>query len=99
MGSIRLQNVSKQFGPRIVLHDVTLDLHTGQIAALIGPNGVGKTTLFKLIAGQLQPDLGTVTVSKSLEVGYLPQEPDIRPGLTLRAAVAEAFSELMDLER
>ncbi|MEW6250222.1 MAG: ABC-F family ATP-binding cassette domain-containing protein [Planctomycetota bacterium] len=99
MGSVRLQNVTKQFGPQIVLHDVTLDLHTGQIAALVGANGAGKTTLFKLISGELRPDLGTVTLSRGLEVGYLPQEPDVRSGLTLRAAVGEAFADLLALER
>jgi len=88
MGVIRLQNVAKQFGARVVLEDVTLDLHSNQIAALVGANGVGKTTLFRLIAGQFPPDSGTVTVSKGLEVGYLPQEPDIAAGATLRDAVA-----------
>ena len=98
MGTVRLQNVTKQFGPRIVLEDVSLDLHTGQIAALIGANGAGKTTLFRLIDGQLSPDMGTVTRSKGLEVGYLPQEPDIPAEATLRDAVAEAFADLMALE-
>ncbi len=99
MGSIRLESVTKQFGARVVLEDVTLELHAGQVAALVGTNGVGKTTLFRIIAGLVAPDSGTVTVSKGLEVGYLPQEPDIRAGATLREAVAEAFSELMVLER
>jgi ATP-binding cassette subfamily F protein 3 len=99
MGSIRLQNVSKQFGGRVVLDDVTLDLHTGQVAALVGPNGVGKTTLFKLITGALTPDSGTVTRSRGLEVGYLPQEPDIAPDATLRDAVSAAFADLLALER
>ncbi len=99
MGSVRLQSVTKQFGGQVVLHEVTLDLHTGQVAALIGANGVGKTTLFRLIAGQVPPDTGTVTVSRGLEVGYLPQEPDIAAGATLKQAVAEAFSELMAAEQ
>ncbi len=99
MGVIRLQNVTKQFGGQVVLNDVTLDLHTGETAALIGANGVGKTTLFKLIAGMYPPDLGTVTLSKGLEVGYLPQEPDVPEGTTLRQAVSEAFSHLLELER
>ncbi len=98
MGSIRLQNVTKQFGPQIVLDRVALDLHTGETAALIGANGAGKTTLLKLITGDLSPDLGTVTRSKGLEVGYLSQDPDVPRNVTVRAAVAEAFSELLGLE-
>ncbi len=99
MGAIRLQNVTKQFGPQVVLADVSLELHSGQIAALVGANGVGKTTLFRLIAGELAPDSGTVTRSKGLEVAYLPQEPDIAADSTLHAAVAEAFADLLVLER
>jgi ATP-binding cassette subfamily F protein 3 len=99
MGSIRLQNVTKQFGPQVVLADVSLELRTGQVAALVGANGAGKTTLFRLIAGELTPDSGSVTRSKGLEVAYLPQEPDLAAGGTLHAAVAEAFADLLGLER
>ena len=98
MSSIRLQGVMKQFGGQVVLADVSLDLHTGQIAALVGPNGVGKTTLFRLIAGELTPDIGTVTTSRGLAVGYLPQEPDLAADTTLRAAVAATFADLAALE-
>ncbi len=99
MGLIRLQDVHKQLGGQVILAGVTLDLHTNQTAALIGANGVGKTTLFRLIARQLDPDLGTVTISKDLQVGYLPQEPDIDHTATLRDAVAAAFADLLKLER
>jgi ATP-binding cassette subfamily F protein 3 len=98
MGTIRLQNAGKQFGPRVVLADVSLELHTGQIAALVGANGVGKTTLFRLITGELAPDAGTVTRTRGLEVGYLPQEPDIAAGATLHDAVAEAVADVLSLE-
>ena len=56
MGSVRLQGVTKQFGPALVLSGIDLELHTGQIVALVGANGAGKTTLLRLIAGQLTPD-------------------------------------------
>ncbi|MBK9118872.1 MAG: ABC-F family ATP-binding cassette domain-containing protein [Phycisphaerales bacterium] len=99
MAAIRLQNVTKQFGPRIVLDDVSLELHPGQIAALVGANGAGKTTIFRLIARQFPPDMGTVTIARGLEVGYLTQEPDLDETLTLRGAVTAAFGELGALER
>ncbi len=99
MGTIRLQNVTKQFGPQIVLADVDLELQTGETTAIIGANGVGKTTLFRLITGTFEPDIGTVTLSKGLEVGYLPQEPGLDDAGTLHDAVSSAFDELLALER
>jgi ATP-binding cassette subfamily F protein 3 len=99
MGLIRLQNVHKQFGGQVVLNDVSLELHSGESIGLIGPNGAGKTTLFRLITRQLAPDTGTVTLSKGLEVGYLPQEPEITEGRTLHDEVLSAFAEVLALEQ
>ncbi len=98
MGLIRLQNVTKQFGTQVVLSDVSLELHTGQIAGLVGANGAGKSTLFRIVAGLMPPDLGSVTRSKGLQVGYLPQEPDVSPGRTLHDEVASVFADLFALE-
>lgn len=98
MGVISIQNVTRQFGTQTVLANLTLELTTGQIVGLVGPNGAGKTTLFRLITGQLTPDMGTVTRSQGLEVGYLPQEPDIRADGTLHDVVSEVFTELLDIE-
>ena len=99
MAAIRLQDVTKQFGGQIVLHEVTLDLYPGHIAALVGANGSGKTTLFRIMAGELAPDTGTLSVARGTELGYLPQEPDLPPQATLRAVVAEAFADLLALEQ
>ncbi len=99
MAAIRLQDVSKQFGGQVVLRDVTLDLYPGQIAALVGANGSGKTTLFRIVAGELAPDTGTRRVARGVELGYLPQEPDLPPQATLRAAVGAAFADLLTLEQ
>jgi ATP-binding cassette subfamily F protein 3 len=99
MGLIRLQNVTKQFGGQVVLNDVSIEFSTGHLVGLVGPNGAGKTTLFKLITGQLTPDMGTVTLSKGLEVGYLPQEPDVAEGQTLHDEVLSVFADVLAIEQ
>jgi ATP-binding cassette subfamily F protein 3 len=99
MGTISIQNVSKQFGGQVVLENVSLELHSGKIVGVVGPNGAGKTTLFRLITGDLDPDLGTVTRSRGLDVGYLPQEPNVGVENTLHDEVLSVFSEVLALER
>jgi ATPase subunit of ABC transporter with duplicated ATPase domains len=72
-----------------VLGGVTLSLPPGSRVGLVGPNGIGKSTLLRILAGLEEPDSGTVRRSPpSLAVGYLPQEHDARPGETLRGYLA-----------
>lgn len=86
--AITLQDVSFNYGSREVLHNLTLDFHSGEITALMGRNGAGKTTILKLIVGLLKPGRGVVRTLKSdtrhisLDalsklVGYVPQQPDV----------------------
>src|SRR5207245_1911306 len=71
-------------GPQVVLADVTVVVPTGARIGLVGPNGVGKSTLLRVLAGIEEPDAGAVRRSPpDLRVGYLPQEPDARPDETL----------------
>ena len=98
MAAITIQNVTKQFGTQVVLEGVSLDLHKGEIVGLVGANGAGKTTLFRVIAGEIPPDLGTVTRARGLDIGLLPQEPDLVSERTLRAEVASACAGLTALE-
>ncbi len=98
MGRISVQNVSKQFGPQVVLGGLSLELVTGQVVGLVGANGTGKTTLFRLIAGELEPDSGTVTLSRGLDVGYLPQEPQVGLENTLHDEVGSVFAHLLEIE-
>ena len=88
-------------GPSLVLSGVTLTVAPGSRIGVVGPNGVGKSTLLSALAGQLVPDSGTVSLSpRTATVGLLPQEPDRRPGETLsaflarRTGVAEAQAQL-----
>ncbi len=98
MAAITIHNVCKQFGTQIVLNDVSLELHRGQIAGLVGDNGSGKTTLLKLINRDLSPDLGTLTLERGLEVGFLRQVPDVSPERTLHDEVGSVFAELVAME-
>ena len=65
MGVISIHNVTKQYAEQVVLDKVSLELRSGEIAGVVGANGVGKTTLFRLIAGEIEPDSGTITCSRS----------------------------------
>ena len=76
-------------GPRTVLADVDLTVAPGDRLGVVGPNGVGKSTLLAVLAGQLAPDLGQVVLAPpTATVGLLPQETDRTPGETLRAFLA-----------
>ena len=76
-------------GGQVVLDDVSVTVHDRSRIGVVGPNGVGKSTLLRVLAGLEEPDGGRVERSpRTLTVGYLPQEPDARPGETLVAYLA-----------
>lgn len=88
---LSLDRVALAFGERLLFEEVSLTLTHGQRAALIGPNGGGKTTLLRLIAGELPPTGGEVRLGAGVKVGYFAQEqesldPDSTPFDTIRAA-------------
>lgn len=80
---LRADSVSKRFGERLVLEDVSFGVEPGQIVTLIGPNGAGKTTLVRIALGLLQADSGLVTRRDDLRLGYMPQSLNIEPTLPL----------------
>jgi NitT/TauT family transport system ATP-binding protein len=78
---IEFTDVSKSFGGQEVLQGLTFDIRSGECVSLIGPSGVGKTTILRLITGALAPDRGDVSVTES-RVGYIYQEPRLLPWRT-----------------
>ena len=70
------EGLSKGFGDRLLIDDLTFKLPPGGIVGVIGPNGAGKTTLFKMITGADKPDAGTLTIGDSVELGYVDQSRD-----------------------
>ena len=73
---IEATNVSKAFGDKLLIDNLTFRLPAGGIVGVIGPNGAGKTTLFRMFVGDEQPDSGTMRVGPTVELGYVDQNRD-----------------------
>jgi len=70
---VETEGLTKGFGERVLIEDLTFSLPQGGIVGIIGPNGVGKTTLMKMIIGDEQPDAGSITVGNTVEISYVDQ--------------------------
>lgn len=73
---IELSSVTKRFNDKLILENVSFTIHKGEIVTLIGQNGVGKTTLAKIILGLETPSSGSINKQKNLKIGYVPQKLD-----------------------
>ncbi|MGW6635475.1 ribosomal protection-like ABC-F family protein [Streptomyces cyaneofuscatus] len=95
---LTMKDVSKAYGDRSVLDQVTLTVRPGEKAAVIGENGSGKSTLLRLLAGAERPDSGEITVRFPGSTGYLAQTLALDPADTVQDAVDAALAELRALE-
>src|SRR5579884_2232283 len=77
---IDFQHLSKGYGDRLLIDDLTFKLPAGGIVGVIGPNGAGKTTLFRMITGQEKPDGGSIKIGDSVKLGYVDQSRDTLDG-------------------
>jgi len=73
---IEFKNVSKSFGDRLLIDNLSFNIPAGAIVGIIGPNGAGKSTLFKLIAGREQPDSGEVVIGSTVKMAFVDQHRD-----------------------
>jgi lipopolysaccharide export system ATP-binding protein len=102
-----VRNLRKSYKKRVVIRDVSLEVQRGEVVALLGPNGSGKTTSFYAIAGLLNPEGGTVLIDGNdvtflpmyrrarMGIGYLPQEMSIFRGMT----VEDNISAILDISQ
>src|SRR5450755_1894837 len=102
---IALSGINKQYGRQILFVDASFQLNTGEKIGLVGPNGSGKTTIFRLITGEEHTDDGDVSVPRKLSIGYFKQEIDEMSGRpVLDEAIAgsgrlgDLHHELIELE-
>ena len=77
---IDFEHLSKAYGDRLLIDDLSFKLPPGGIVGVIGPNGAGKTTLFRMITGQEKPDNGAITIGESVHLGYVDQSRDALDG-------------------
>ena len=96
---ISLSGVERAHGTRVLFRDVSLRIVPGRRIALVGANGVGKTTLLDIVAGEQQPDGGEVARTKDLQIGYLRQEVAETSGRTVLAEVLTAAGDVTSLEQ
>ena len=76
MSVINIEHISKLYGDRMVLEDLSASVDAGDKVGIIGVNGTGKSTLLRILAGAEEPDEGTIIFSRGMTVGWLPQNPD-----------------------
>ena len=106
-GGLEVHSIAKSYDRRAVLHDVSLDVHRGEVVGLLGPNGAGKTTCFYSVMGLVKPDSGRIFLDGEditglpmyrraiLGLGYLPQETSIFRGMT----VEENIMAVLEVEQ
>lgn len=105
MGVLRAEALTKSFGSRVVVHDLTLEVRRGEIVGLLGRNGAGKTTTFQMMAGLLRPDSGRLLLD-DLDISRLSPDKRARRGVTylpqegsafLKASVADNLRMILEL--
>src|SRR5690606_25970499 len=91
---IEFRNVSKGYGDRLLIDDLSFKVPAGAIVGIIGPNGAGKSTLFRMISGQEQPDSGEISLAQTVQLAYVDQPREALPD---DKSVFEAISNGSDI--
>jgi ATP-binding cassette, subfamily F, member 3 len=94
----RLSEVHKSYGTQDVLRGASFQINPGEHVGLVGRNGAGKTTIFRMITGEESPDRGDVVRMRQLKLGLLEQHVDFEPGATVHESALAAFGHLQQIE-
>lgn len=94
----RFSEITKSYGGAEILRGVSFQINPGEKVGLVGRNGAGKTTVFRLITGEEAPDSGDVVKMNGLKLGLLQQHVDFESGETVHTAALSAFKEIHDIE-
>lgn len=99
MADLSIQNLTKYYGDRLILDGISFDLQPGEKVALLGANGTGKTTLFRIITGRLPHDHGAVSIGSGRTVGVIDQIPDFPPDTIVEDVLRSAFHQCDEIAR
>ncbi|PWH14378.1 MAG: ABC transporter ATP-binding protein [Anaerolineae bacterium] len=98
MSLITVNNLTKSYGHTDIFSNLTFSIAKGARLGIVGPNGIGKTSLLRILAGVDEPSSGKVHRAKGIRIGYLPQEADFNMSGTLWAACEAVFADLIALQ-
>lgn len=96
---LNIHNLSVSFGGTYLFEEVIFRLGSGDRVGLVGKNGAGKSTMLKILAGDIKPDSGTIATERDIKLGFLRQDIDFEQGRTVLEEAYEAFEEIKYIER
>lgn len=97
MKEIKLEHVTKKYGNKVVVDDISLEIHKGKPFLICGGNGAGKSTILKMLLGLIEPTHGTIIRDKSIQMGYLPEERGVYQDLTVYKNL-EFFADVSEIK-
>ena len=92
------KDLKKDFGIREIFKDVNFEIHDNERIGLVGENGVGKSTLLKILTKEDTPSSGSITFARDMKIGYLEQQPKY-DGMTVKEVIYSSFKELNDISK
>ncbi|SHH36276.1 ABC-F family ATP-binding cassette domain-containing protein [Tepidibacter thalassicus] len=92
-------NINKSFGIDLILENISFTINEGDKIGLVGVNGTGKTTLFKIISGEYEYDSGEIYISKNTKIGYLKQNTNFESNNSILDEVLTVFNDLIEMEK
>lgn len=99
MNYLSAESLSKSFNDRWLFKDITLGIAQGEKIALVGENGTGKTTLIKILTGQVKQDEGVVSTRDGIKLGYLTQQPHVEPHLSVKEILFDEKNKIAKVVR
>lgn len=99
MNYLSAESLSKSYNDRWLFKDITVGIGQGEKVAIVGENGTGKTTLIKILTGQIKPDSGVVSTRDGIKLGYLTQQPNVEGALTVKEILFDDKNKIAKVVR